>query len=166
VAGEFIDQASKERLWELAAASIQPNFDRETGEFTLGFGLDEPHPRGQWNARAMAGWVCTQGAWSDLFNKPNLSKFEEPTVIDVDFPQVALSEARWDGSALHLAVQACNASSEGARTRMKLTNIDTTEGWTIRFPSGETAALNVSDKDLHIELIADNLPVTIARGQS
>src|SRR2546430_1172924 len=80
---------------------VLPTWVRDAGEFTFGFGLGEEHPRGQWNARAMAGWVCTTGAWSDVFNRPNLAKFEQPTVVDVDFPRVAMSAARWDGTALH-----------------------------------------------------------------
>ena len=102
--------AAKARIWAAADEHTEPTWNRDAGEFTLGFGLGEEHPRGQWNARAMAGWVCTTGAWSDVFNGPNLAKFDQPTVVDVDFPRVAMSTARWDGTALHLAASPQNAS--------------------------------------------------------
>ena len=106
IAGEFADPATKQRIWEAAEEHIEPTWDPETGEFTLGFGLDEAHPRGQLNARAMAGWVCTPGAWSRIFNEPNLAKFNEPTIEGVDFPRFALSEARWGAGQLHVAMHA------------------------------------------------------------
>ena len=124
IAGEFADEATKARLWEAAEAHIEPTWDRERGEFTLGFKLDEPHPRGQWNARSMAGWICTKGAWSRIFNEPNLSKFSEPTVEGVDFPRIALSEARWDGDALHLAAQWSGWQRRGAGSCRRSARVD------------------------------------------
>ena len=102
--GEFADGEVKARLWEHLDQVFEPSWDHDLGEFTFRFGLDEPHPRGQMNARAMAGWVCGPGAWHRVFNEPNLEKFDEPTISGLDFPRVALSEARWDGTALHLSL--------------------------------------------------------------
>ena len=162
-AGEFADPTTKSRIWEAAEEHIEPNWDRATGEFTLGFKLGEPYPRGQLNARAMAGWVCTEGAWSRVFNEPNLSKFDEPTVVGVDFPKVALSEARWENDALHLACHPQNAEAEGIRTRMQITNVDTTEGWVVTHPSGESTELRGESGHVNVEMIADNQVVVIHR---
>ena len=162
--GEFADPATRQRIWEAADEHIQPTWDREAGEFTLGFGLGEPHPRGQLNARAMAGWVCTEGAWSRLFNAPNLAKFDEPTVEGVDFPRVALSEARWDGSALHLAAHPQNAANEGRRTRVKVTNVTSADGWVMTRPDGGTVALLAEGDHVAVELVADNQTVVLRPG--
>ncbi len=161
LAGEFAKPDTKERIWNAAEAHIEPTWDRSTGEFTLGLGLSEPFPRGQWNARMMAGWVCTQGAWSRIFNEPNLAKFDEPTIEGVDFPNIALSEARWDGDVLHVAAQPRNRAAEGTRTMARLINVKSTDGWTITLPNGERKALIGHDDHVVLELIADNQPVSI-----
>ncbi|MCZ6616933.1 MAG: hypothetical protein O7E57_02280 [Gammaproteobacteria bacterium] len=166
LAGEFADPATKQRIWTEAEEHIQPTWDRDSGEFTLGFGLDEAHPRGQWNARTMAGWVCTQGAWSNIFNQPNLTKFAEPTVEGVDFPRVALSVAKWDGSALHLAAHPQNTAVEGNTTTVRITNVASTDGWVMIQSDGETVVLSGEDDYLNVELLVDNRVVVIQRLES
>ena len=163
IAGEFADPEVKRRLWNAAEAHIEPRWDRESGEFTLGFGLGEPHPRGQWNARTMAGWVCTPGAWSRIFNEPNLVKFEEPAVEGVDFPRIALSEARWDGSSLHLAAHPQNAKVAGTRTRVRVVNIDPAIEWLLIQADGNRLPLESSEVALDVELTADNRSVCVVR---
>lgn len=160
-AGEFADADTKRRIWAAAEEHIEPSLDLVTGEFTLGFGLNEEYPRGQFNARAMAGWVCTPGAWARIFNEPNLAKFDEPTVEGVDFPQVALSEARWDGEALHIAAHPQNAELAGMPTSVRITNVASTEGWIMTGADGDTVALAAEGDHLIAELLADNRPVVI-----
>ena len=161
VAGEFADPATKQRIWAAAEEHIEPTWDPDSGEFTLGFGLNEPHPRGQWNARTMAGWVCTQGAWSNIFNHPNLTKFDEPTVEGVDFPRIALSEAKWDGSALHLAAHPQNAANKGSSTTVRITNIASIDGWIMTQADGETVALSGEGNYINVDLLVDNRVVVI-----
>ena len=129
-AGEFATPEVKAKLWEAAKDQVDPHWDPERGEFTLGFGLDEAHPRGQLNARAMAGWVSRPGAWSTIFNEPNLDKFDEPTVSGVDFPRIALSEARWDGTAVHLAAHPQNDSVRNTTTEVTVPEISGAIGTT------------------------------------
>ena len=160
-AGEFSDAQTKSLIWTAADEYVEPTWDRDAGEFTLGFGLNEPYPRGQMNARAMAGWVCTPGAWARIFNEPNLEKFNEPTVEGVDFPRVALSEARWDGAALHLAAHPQNAGCEGMSTSVRITNIASTSGWIMIRANGETVALSAEGDEVTAELLVDNQPVVI-----
>jgi hypothetical protein len=160
LAGEFADESTKARIWAAADEHFEPTFAPDSGEFTFGFGLGEEHPRGQWNARAMAGWVCTPGAWSDVFNRPNLTKFSEPTVVGVDFPRVAMREARWDGTSLRLAASPQNASVRGTRTTARVTN--TSGDWVAIRPDGERAAL-VRDAggELVVDLTVDDRTVTL-----
>ncbi len=163
ISGEFADSATKARLWEAADHHIEPNWDRQRGEFTLGFGLDEAHPRGQWNARTMAGWVCEPGAWARIFNAPNLGKFSEPTVGGVDFPRYALSRADWDGQALHLAVHPQNPGVAGSTTRVKINNLAADEHWVLRRLDGSRIALEAGPDGMDADLVADNQVVSIAR---
>ena len=162
--GEFADPATKMRIWDAAEEHIEPTWDRDTGEFTLGFGLNEPHPRGQLNARAMAGWVCAKGDWTRVFNEPNLSKFDQPTVTGVDFPRVALSEARWDGAALHLAAHPQNAAFAGSRTTVQITQVESSEGWIMVQSDGTTTRLREEGDHVIADLTVDNQPVLVRRG--
>jgi len=75
--GEFDDGPVRDRLWQVFDEVHEPTWDHARGEFTFGFRLDEPHPRGQLNARAMAGWVCTPGAWSRIFSGPDDDRFAD-----------------------------------------------------------------------------------------
>jgi hypothetical protein len=157
LAGEFADDATKQRIWRAADEHFQPTWDVDAGELTFGFGLDEEHPRGQWNARAMAGWACSgPGAWSDVFNRPNLVKFDEPTVTGVDFPRVALSHARWDAATdtLHVAAHPQNASVRDTRTTLRVPP----GRWTVTHPDGTTA-----DATDIVELTVDEGSVRLRR---
>ncbi|MBL77372.1 MAG: hypothetical protein CL459_00110 [Acidimicrobiaceae bacterium] len=126
--GEFDDGRIRRRLWEALDDLHEPTRDQGSGEFTFGFGLEEPHPRGQLNARAMAGWVCRPGAWSRIFELPSDGRFTAPTVSGVDFPDVALSEARWDGTALHLAAVHRNPAA-GGFTEVTVSNLPPGGNW-------------------------------------
>ena len=109
------------------------------------------------NAMAMAGWVFTPGAWHRIFNEPNLTKFNEPTVSGIDFPRVAMSEARWDGVSLHLAAHPQNASVAGTRTPVQITGISEAEGWVLTRPDGTTEPIEKSPSSLEfdLELVVD-----------
>ncbi len=54
------------RLAAAIEASYEPSWDMTRGEFTWGLGLDEPHPRGQFNAFLAAaeagGPACGNGS--------------------------------------------------------------------------------------------------------
>ncbi len=89
----------EQRLIDAIEASYEPTWDTDRGEFTWGMGLDEPHPRGQYNAFLAAAEASGPGRWSQLSAAP----LEPcPQVVDVDFPDVALTKAEWRSGALHL----------------------------------------------------------------
>ena len=78
----------------------------------------------------------------------------------VDFPGFALSQASWDGSALHLAVHPQNAGNEGMKTSLRITNAPSTNGWVVTYAGGESVAFAAAGtghaNHVEIELIADN----------
>ena len=93
----------EERLASAIEASWEPTWDTERREFTWGLGLDEPHPRGQFNAFLAAAEAAGPGLWSRLSEGP----IEPcPQVVGVDFPTVALTRAEWIDGALHLRLAA------------------------------------------------------------
>jgi len=91
----------EQRLASAIEASYEPTWDQEQGEFTWGMGLDEPHPRGQFNAFLAAAEAAGPGRWARLSAAPLESC---PQVVDIDFPMVALSRAEWINGALHLTL--------------------------------------------------------------
>ena len=154
--GDFTDGEAKARLWEYLDETHEPQWDHDLGEFTFGFGLGEPHPRGQLNARAMAGWVCTPGAWSRIFNGPNLGKFDGPTVSGLDFPRVAMSEARWDDAVLHLAAHAQNSSVANTWTSIHVEGLPSDDGWSLVRPDGVATPVEMSAGTGKLDLVVDS----------
>ena len=166
LAGEFGEDSVRERIWDAAEVFLEPTWDRASGEFTLGFGLGEPHPRGQLNARAMAARACTAGAWARIFNEPNLSKFDQPTVVGVDFPTVALSEARWHVGRGELRVRAVakNELLGGEPAQFRVTNVADASGWSLRSEAAPTRPLESAAGDVLVEIPADGRAWTITQG--
>ncbi len=110
-----------------AEANYEPTWDTETGEFTWGFGLNEPYPRGQFNGPMAAAEAISKGAWGRICNEPNLRKFTEPTVYGVDFPNLCLSQAWYDVSRqlLVIATDAGDPRAVGQQTTFRVSQIDT-----------------------------------------
>ncbi len=104
LAREFGNDSVYTKLKDHAEAHYEPTWNSDTGEFTWGFGLDEPHPRGQFNAAMMTAETGSDGAWWRVFNEPNLQKFSQPTVHGVDFPNVCLSQAWYDSDRRRLVI--------------------------------------------------------------
>lgn len=77
LAREFGDAAVAAKLKAHAEAHYQPAWQPERGEFTWGFGLNEAHPRGQFNATFMMAEALQPHAWWRLINQPNLCKFTD-----------------------------------------------------------------------------------------
>lgn len=81
--------------------SFEPTWDVATGEFTWGMGLDEPHPRGQYNAFLAAAEAAGPGRWERLSSAP----IEPcPQIVGVDFPNMAFDRAEWVDGNLHLGL--------------------------------------------------------------
>lgn len=155
--GEFAEGHVRAQLWDAAGPLLEPTWNN--GELTYRFGLDEPHPRGQLNARAAAAAACTTGAWNRIFNEPNLAKFDQPTVVGVDFPNVVLKAAAWDGSALTVAA----TSLSGGPTRFRVTNVPESDGWVLARPGATPVPLASDGREVVVELVADGTEAVIAR---
>ena len=86
-------------LADAIEASYEPTWDAALGEFTWGLGLNEPYPRGQFNAFLAAAEAAGPGAWASLSAAP-LARC--PQIVDVDFPAMAFSRAEWVDGNLRL----------------------------------------------------------------
>lgn len=98
-------------------------------------------------------------AWYFAPQRP--AKFKQPTVVGVDFPRVALSAARWEGEALHLAAHPQNAVVLGTRTKLTIINVGSASAWRMTRSNGEQVALPVADERVIVELVDDDQAVVI-----
>lgn len=104
MAKEFDDKAVCVKLMAHAEDNYEPTWDAESGEFNWRFGLNEPHPRGQYNGYMATAEAGSPGAMSRIYDAPDLRKFLEPTVYGVGFPTVGLSQAYYDLDRRRLVV--------------------------------------------------------------
>ena len=108
-----------------AEAHYEPTWNRETGEFTWGFGLNEPPPgsaqRGDDGLRSRQ-----RGSLVEVYNQPNLRKFNDPTVHSVDFPTICLSQAWYDVERRRLVVSTDSGipGAVGQPTSFRVSNVD------------------------------------------
>lgn len=89
----------EQRLVTAIEGSYEPTWNG--AEFTWGMGLNEEHPRGQFNAFLAAAEAAGPGRWSRLSAAP-LDPC--PQVVGVDFPNMALDRAEWIDGNLHLGL--------------------------------------------------------------
>jgi len=114
-------------LRESIEAHYEPTWDRGRGEFTWALGLGEEHPRGQYNSFLAAAEAASPGAWSSI-SAARLP--EQPGLVDgVDFPTVALAEARWDQGALRLRLHPQHDGTEATPTQFRVTGLEDATRW-------------------------------------
>ena len=107
--------------------NYEPTWDRARGEFSWGLGLGEEYPRGQYNGFLAAAEVVSPGAWARVSEAP-LPK--QPGLVEgVDFPTVALAEARWGKDALRLRLHPQSDEVLGRPTRFRVTGLDDPNRW-------------------------------------
>ena len=130
----------------------EPKWDHTRGEFTWGFHLDEPHPRGQYNGTMAAAQVVTEGAWSRLATVGPGARFTQPTVVDVDFPTVALSEARWDAQlqTLFVTPEPLNESHAGEPTAFRIVNLPDPTSWRVELEDGSGVEVTPANDALQV----------------
>ncbi len=111
-------------------AHCEPTWDRTRGEFTWELGLAEEHPRGQYNGFLAAGEAVSPAAWSSISAAPLA---EQPGLVDgVDFPIVALAEARWDRGALRLRLHPQHDEADGTPTQFRVTGLEDAARWRLK----------------------------------
>ena len=115
------------QLSQAIDAQFEPSWDDERGEFTWGLGLDEEHPRGQFNAFLATAEASSLGAWTRLSAAP-LDPC--PQVAGVDFPNVALARARWTDDVLDLRLDV-HRPDPAVTTTLQILGADTDQAWSV-----------------------------------
>jgi Linalool dehydratase/isomerase len=125
LARELGDDITFEHLSSFIEQHYQPGFDNERGEFGWGFGFNEPYPRGQLNALLIMAETGAEGSWWNVYNKPKLSKFDEPTLEGVDFPRLGIRSAFFEAaeSVLKITTDVGTPGSRDAGTTFRITRL-------------------------------------------
>ena len=146
-----------------AEERLEPTWDMETAEFTWGFGLSEPHPRGQWNAAMAAAEANSVGGWWRLANEYDARRFDEPTVVDVDFPTVVPTQAWWDRERQRLAITLApvNVAASGRPTSFRVTNVGEPASWTATSLNGVSVSSAAADGILEITTTVDHFSLLV-----
>ena len=135
LARELGDDVIEKPVREVADSAFEPkHFGADGSEFGYWFGLGEEYPRGQWSALAICADVGTNGAWSRVFNTPNLEKFGQPTVLGVDFPKLGVASA-WndlEAGVLRVATYAAESAMRGTATRFRVEKLPATTTIAVR----------------------------------
>jgi hypothetical protein len=93
------------------------------GEFYFTYGFDEDWPRGIPNAWATLGYIGGAGSLRRMYNEVNLEKFSQPTLADIDYPGVNVSQATYDADKDALVVSiAPGTARPGSTTCFRVTN--------------------------------------------
>ncbi len=114
----MVELASK--LQDAIDASFEPTWNDELGEFTWRMGLDEPHPRGQYNAFLAAAEASGPGRWERLSAGPIEP---QPQIVDVDFPTLALHRAEWIAGNLFVGLSPVREDPD-VYTTFRITGIE------------------------------------------
>ncbi len=141
-----------DRLDRAIDASYEPIWDRRTGEFTFGMGLNEPHPRGQFNAFLAAGEAAGPGMWTRLSEAP-LDRC--PQIVGVDFPTMAFSRAEWVDGNLRLRLTPLHEDPT-KRTSFRIVGAEP-RNWDVHGMDGVSLDLSTSGLDVRVPLIAGDL---------
>ena len=144
-----------EKLSAAIDASYEPTWDRGVGEFTWGMGLNEPHPRGQFNAFLAAAEAGGPGMWERLSATPVKSC---PQIVGVDFPNVALTRAEWIYGALHLRL-APLVENPRVRTNFQLIGAEPRQ-WDLTAPDGTTLELTSKAVNISVPMVHADLEFT------
>jgi len=157
MAHELGDTTTEERLRDFAEREFEPRtFGPDDDRFGFFFGWGEEHPRGQQSAMLMLPEIGGRGAWSKVFNEPNLDKFHEPTVEGIDYPTLGVSTARNDHARgeLHVTTYAATSAHAGRPTRWKVTQLPDPSAVRVRCDGQDFTAWDAVSDD-SIELRSD-----------
>lgn len=116
------DRLQKMRAW--ANENWQPV--HKDGEFYYEFNIGEVWPRGLVNSYMSLQMVGQKDSLDDMYNRPNLEKFKQPTLSGVDYPQVAVTQAVFDPTLGQLVVGMTpgnDASLVGSPTRFTVSQL-------------------------------------------
>jgi hypothetical protein len=131
----------------------EPTWDGD--EFWWGLGLNEPHPRGQFNAILAAAEATTAGGWTALAN--DYAPHNGPELSGVDLNALAVRQAAWVDGRLLLAFAAASSDARGTPTEVRVADLDDPARWVVDGSAEE----RVDGADLALALRADDATLVV-----
>ena len=157
MARELGDTVTEVRLRQLAEAAFEPKFFGPDGDrFGWWFKFREDWPRGQLSSLMVLTELGEPGAWSRVFNQPNLAKFSQPTVSGVDYPMLGISQC-WndlDAGALWVETYCATRSKRGTATTWRVTGLPNPVAVRVMMDDSDFSEWSVSGAD-SIEINSD-----------
>ena len=159
-ARELGDDVTETRLRKVAENTFEPRFFGPDGDhFGWWFNFGEDWPRGQLSSLMVLSELGTPGAWSRVFQEPNLEKFAQPTVSGVDYPSLGLAQC-WndlDDGVLWVETYCASASKKGATTKFTVSGLPDPKAVHITVDGESFDGWSVSGKN-KIEIRTDVAP--------
>jgi hypothetical protein len=143
------------RLQAGCEASYEPTWNGD--EFWWGFGLDEPHPRGQLNAILAAAEATTPGAWTRFANE--YTPYDGPELCGVDLDTIAITQATWSENRLLIGIEAASERTTGRTMWLRVRGLEHPSEWTV----DGSATVRTDGADIVVEVRARPTALTIAR---
>jgi hypothetical protein len=126
-------------------------------EFWWGLGLNEPYPRGQFNAILAAAEATTPGAWTALANE--YQPYDGPEIGAVDLDTLAITQADWIDDRLLIGVAAASERTHGRATTLRVRGLEDPSHWNI----DGNATLRYDGDEVVVELRAEPAALTVQR---
>jgi Linalool dehydratase/isomerase len=123
-AHEFGDTERLEQFRTYFANRYEPTY--HDGEFYYQFGIREPWPRGIPNHWVQLTFMGEAGSFRRMYVEPNLSKFDQPTVCGIDYPNLTVRQAYYDEAKGALAIAITpghDAAPTGSTTSFRVRNL-------------------------------------------
>lgn len=165
LAKELGDVSVYAKLRKWIESNYQPVFDTTRGEFYYQFRFQEPFPRGQYNDWIMPSFVGGEKTWWNMFNKPNLSKFMQPTVHQIDYPRMGVTQAFYDAGerALVVTTYPIEAGAAGEETMFRVKNLEAAAGYTVYMDGKPYNRWKILDGEMEITTTLDPHSFTVAK---
>ena len=102
----------------------------DDGEFWWSFGVPEAWPRGIPNHWAAHAYIGGPGDFARMYRDADMRRFDEPTVVGIDYPALTVRQAFWDRERGMLSVGICRGSGTtvvGLPTTFRVTQLASTD---------------------------------------
>lgn len=167
-ARELGDTVTEAHLRRLAESSFEPKFFGPDGDhFGWWFNFGESWPRGQLSSLMVLTELGEPGAWSRVFNQPNLKKFGEPTVSGVDYPTLGISQCWNDltSGTLWVETYCATGSKRGNAARWRVSGLPDPAAVRITMDENEFTGWSVDGTDsIEVAIDVDTHQFRIATG--
>ena len=168
MARDLGDTTTWDRLREVAEREFDPRFFGEDDtRFAFWFNEGRQWPRGQLNATMMMIECADPGAWSRVFNAPNLALHHEPTIKGLDYPTIGVRRTHHDAQRRRLEIDtfAATPSRRGEPTAFTVDTLGDTDRVLVTVDGATNSAWRrIGDGAVELQATVDDRHIVVAYG--